>query len=140
MYVYIRSEPGLWTVGFYSPDGEWHPESDHESIEEAAARVAWLNGQMINSEKDAKTVKGEYDEKICKECYSCIHMREVPGDAHIKCVMPDADMVGELHGVKKGWFMYPLLFDPVWKRKRCSNFVPIDKVNHTVSDAVIRDE
>lgn len=44
MYVYIRSEPGLWTVGFYSPNGEWHPESDHSDREEAAKRVAWLNG------------------------------------------------------------------------------------------------
>jgi len=44
MYVYIRSEPNLWTVGFYSPDGEWHPESDYSSKEEASERTAWLNG------------------------------------------------------------------------------------------------
>lgn len=44
MYVYIRSEPQLWTVGFYDPQGEWHPESDHNEQEEAAKRVAWLNG------------------------------------------------------------------------------------------------
>ena len=43
-YVYIRSEPSLWTVGFYRPDGTWEPESDHDSSEEAAMRVAWLNG------------------------------------------------------------------------------------------------
>jgi hypothetical protein len=45
MYVYINSEPGLWTVGFYSPDGEWHAESDHSSIELAAERVHYLNGK-----------------------------------------------------------------------------------------------
>ena len=44
MYVYKRTEPGLYTVGFYSPDGKWHPESDHDSIEEAAKRVVFLNG------------------------------------------------------------------------------------------------
>jgi hypothetical protein len=44
MWVYIQSEPGLYTVGFYSPDGEWHTDSDHGDREEAAARVAWLNG------------------------------------------------------------------------------------------------
>lgn len=43
-YVYIRSEPELWTVGFYAPDGKWHPESDHGSSEEAAERVVRLNG------------------------------------------------------------------------------------------------
>lgn len=43
-YVYIRSEPGLWTVGFYAPDGKWHPESDHHDREEAAKRVHYLNG------------------------------------------------------------------------------------------------
>jgi len=49
-YVYRTTPNGrdigfdLHTVGFYSPDGEWHPESDHESIEQAAARVHYLNG------------------------------------------------------------------------------------------------
>lgn len=43
-YVYIRSEPSLWTVGFYDPAGKWQPESDHDSADEAAARVAALNG------------------------------------------------------------------------------------------------
>ena len=46
-YVYIKSEPQLWTVGFYNPDGTWYPESDHEKKEEAAKRVAWLNGSKI---------------------------------------------------------------------------------------------
>jgi hypothetical protein len=48
VYVYIQSERhefgGLWTVGFYEPDGTWVPESDHDSAEAAAERVAWLNG------------------------------------------------------------------------------------------------
>lgn len=43
-YVYMRSEPGLWTVGFYDPTGKWQPESDHESTDAAAARVHYLNG------------------------------------------------------------------------------------------------
>lgn len=44
MYVYIQSEKHLWTVGHYSPDGKWNPESDYETPESAAERVAWLNG------------------------------------------------------------------------------------------------
>lgn len=44
MWVYINSEPGLWTVGFYSPDGKWHPDSDWGTSEEAGARVHYLNG------------------------------------------------------------------------------------------------
>ncbi|WP_198343916.1 hypothetical protein [Burkholderia ubonensis] len=53
MYVYIESdrwqdEHGYvsitYTVGFYDPEGEWHPESDHADREEAAKRVAYLNG------------------------------------------------------------------------------------------------
>jgi len=44
MYVYIKSEPLLFTVGFYRPDGTWEPESDHIKREDAARRVAWLNG------------------------------------------------------------------------------------------------
>lgn len=44
MYVYKRTEPQLWTVGFYAPDGEWHSEGDYGDREEAADRVAYLNG------------------------------------------------------------------------------------------------
>lgn len=44
IWVYINSEPNLWTVGLYSPDGEWHPESDYGSRGEAAERVHYLNG------------------------------------------------------------------------------------------------
>ena len=44
MYVYIKSEPGLWTVGHYDPSGKWEPESDHDNTEAAAARCHYLNG------------------------------------------------------------------------------------------------
>ena len=54
MYVYIQSEPGLWTVGFYTPDGQWKPESDHGSPEEAAKRVHYLNGGRLDDEQDAQ--------------------------------------------------------------------------------------
>ena len=51
MYVYIKSEPSLWTVGFYSPDGAWHPEKDCADSDEAARRVAWLNGAKAEPEE-----------------------------------------------------------------------------------------
>lgn len=44
MYVYIRSEPNLYTVGFYSPDGKWNPDSDFGTRDEARQRVNYLNG------------------------------------------------------------------------------------------------
>jgi hypothetical protein len=44
MYCYIQSEPRLWTVGFYSPDGKFQPESDWSDHSDAAARAAYLNG------------------------------------------------------------------------------------------------
>ncbi len=52
-YVYIESEHwtdekgigrSLYTVGFYDPEGEWQPESDHDNKEDAAKRVHYLNG------------------------------------------------------------------------------------------------
>lgn len=50
MYVYIESEKGLWTVGFYDPHGIWHAESDHDSEEAAALRVNYLNGGSVSHE------------------------------------------------------------------------------------------
>ena len=51
MYVYIETEhnvgpngENLYTVGFYDPSGKWVPESDYNDRNEAAARVAYLNG------------------------------------------------------------------------------------------------
>jgi len=46
MYIYIQSEYALWTVGFYSPDGQFMPESDHSTPNDAAQRAAWLNGDV----------------------------------------------------------------------------------------------
>lgn len=43
-WVYINPEPGLYVVGFYDPQGNWVPESDHDSMEEAVERVRYLNG------------------------------------------------------------------------------------------------
>jgi len=49
-YVYKMTEPGLYTVGFYDPNGKWIPESDHSQKdgktgrELAADRVHYLNG------------------------------------------------------------------------------------------------
>lgn len=52
MYVYIRSEPDLLTVGFYDPEGQWHADSDFERREDAAQRVHWLNGGNTTTNTD----------------------------------------------------------------------------------------
>lgn len=44
MYVYLKTESNLYTVGFYEPNGKWHAESDHDTANAAAVRVHWLNG------------------------------------------------------------------------------------------------
>lgn len=43
-WLYLKSEPQLYTVGFYDPAGKWQPESDHATADEAANRVRFLNG------------------------------------------------------------------------------------------------
>ena len=60
MYVYLRTEPALWTVGSYNPDGGWMPESDHSDREQAARRVAWLNGNgaVTLTAEQLATVRG----------------------------------------------------------------------------------
>lgn len=44
MFVYVRSERKLWTVGHWDAKGKWHPESDHSNTTEAAERCHYLNG------------------------------------------------------------------------------------------------
>ena len=43
-WVYINSEPGLWTTGFYDPQGKWHGDEDYPNPQMAADRVHYLNG------------------------------------------------------------------------------------------------
>ncbi|OCZ51374.1 hypothetical protein [Dehalobacter sp. TeCB1] len=64
MYVYIKSEPNLWTVGFYDPKGKWQPESDHGSPEFASRRVRYLNGGNID---DQQTVESPLHQAIIDE-------------------------------------------------------------------------
>jgi hypothetical protein len=80
----------------------------------------------------------EADKKrMMRECYDCIHRQEVFYSAHSQCNKPDAGMTGNKHGIKKGWFMYPVNFDPVWKTKLCSNFeAKSTAISESVSDAV----
>lgn len=50
MYVYIESEKGLFTAGFYAPNGEWKSESDHETRRSAVRRVIQLNGGHLEDD------------------------------------------------------------------------------------------
>lgn len=59
-YVWIDSEPGLYTVGFYDPSGKWHPESDHGTRAEAASRVHYLNGGNLPLPEKPRTAQPEW--------------------------------------------------------------------------------
>lgn len=76
-------------------------------------------------------------------CYACKHRASIPGDAHSRCFHPatkegngDAglkaiagmfsgmqvgaaatlNITADPHGIKNGWFLWPMNFDPVWLR------------------------
>lgn len=74
MYVYIKSESQLWTVGFYEPSGKWRAESDHDTQESAANRVAFLNGSTsaISNLKFAAV-----------QVLECIHQIEKQNDSDL---------------------------------------------------------
>lgn len=59
-----------------------------------------------------------------KECWDCAYRENVPGHAHINCVYKwlETDLVapeGNPHGIAKGWYIFPALFDPVWMLEEC---------------------
>jgi hypothetical protein len=95
-YVYIKSEPQLWTVGFYNPQGKWQPESDWDIKEDAAKRVHYLNGRDNNPYPDTEAggycecdypqytrQTGEYDIN-CEICGGWIHIAGDPDNWKIK--------------------------------------------------------
>lgn len=72
-------------------------------------------------------------------CYDCKHRRNLAGNCHSSCsalakedqpfaafsvIMTGkylSNIQGKLHGVRSGWFNWPLDFDPVWVEK-CNYF------------------
>jgi len=73
-------------------------------------------------EESVKAMREKKERNKNNECYQCANKRNVPGDAHIQCMEPDEKMTGNPLGIKRGWFMHPLVFDPAWKLKSCDNF------------------
>lgn len=55
------------------------------------------------------------------ECYKCVHRLTIPGNYHSRCNNHGAKVTGDPHGIKMGWFHWPLNFDPVWL-KSCDGF------------------
>lgn len=59
--------------------------------------------------------------RMMQQCWSCVHARSVPGDAHILCAKFDPEITVDPHGAAHGWATYPVLFDPTWLTKECRN-------------------
>lgn len=59
MFTYIQSEtsPDLFTSGHYDPDNVWHPDMDFPEREDAADRVAYLNGELITKKHLSELIK-----------------------------------------------------------------------------------
>jgi hypothetical protein len=79
MYVYLRSEPNLFTVGFYDPSGKWHSESDCGSSEEAAGRAAFLNGALPPSMRGRAAGGGFADVEELYAKFPTLPRRPTPG-------------------------------------------------------------
>ena len=69
-----------------------------------------------------------------KNCYNCAYKNIIPGSAHFKCVFnwkksnktsPKANE----HGIKKGWYIFPFNFDPVWQEEPCQAYSKIEDPN-----------
>lgn len=80
---------------------------------------------------------------MTKKCYDCKHRGTVPGSAHSSCRHPACKTSGNMltalfegslgiyppelnikanpYGVKSGWFMFPMNFDPTWL-ENCDGF------------------
>ena len=85
-------------------------------------------------------------------CYKCKYRGNVPGDAHSCCQYPGnktgmfdyfenenkknaqkLNIKAELHGIKNGWFFWPVNFDPVWLIS-CNGFTPKEALKDEETD------
>ena len=49
-----------------------------------------------------------------KICYNCIHRLTISGSCHSRCNNIKAKVKGHEQGIRNGWFMWPLNYDPTW--------------------------
>ena len=62
-----------------------------------------------------------------KNCWSCKFRGTVPCSAHISCNFKWRDSEldppkADLHGIRNGWYFFPLNFDPVWQNEKCTAY------------------
>lgn len=55
------------------------------------------------------------------DCYSCIYQKELSYSCHSECANHEAKVSANPHGIKNGWFMWPINFDPCWLES-CDGF------------------
>ncbi len=58
MYIYQKSEPGIWAVGFYASNGEWEQESKWNSAAEAMEHAHSLNEGENSDDTENARLKG----------------------------------------------------------------------------------
>jgi hypothetical protein len=89
MYSYISSQPALWTVGLHAADGSWVAESDHDSSDSAADRVAYLNGMDPERRSLAAEIRRLSDLAMSLEDHIVARAKEVADplieDAEDRC-------------------------------------------------------
>lgn len=47
-------------------------------------------------------------------CYLCAYRQNLPRNMHSACINKDAQVTGNPHGIKNGWFNHPVNYDPIW--------------------------
>jgi len=64
----------------------------------------------------------ENQEKMSNMCHECINKKKLPGSLQIACECLTAQVFGDEHGIKEGYFDWPVSFDPFWL-DYCDSFV-----------------
>jgi hypothetical protein len=60
------------------------------------------------------------------DCHNCKNSELAPFSGHhLSCNKPVVTIAANAHGVKNGWCMYPVNFDPIWLVGECKNYEPI---------------
>jgi hypothetical protein len=54
------------------------------------------------------------DRSSIPNCYECIHRNDLFHSAHSSCDALTAEVSCVKYGYTKGWFYWPVNFDPVW--------------------------
>ena len=128
-------------IASHAPVAEASAVAISPAISQAVSPRTVENNKTETDGNQSCNQSGSEPKTLTPNCYKCKHRRSLSWSAHSECVNPllneksrllsmivavnggdfPMGVTGDYHGIRQGWFMWPMNYDPIWL-KSCYGF------------------